>query len=413
MWHSCSVLTQGLARTWHMHALPVFRVTGWKCVCVCKFLNVNLLVADGANFWFWNHFPPTHGVRLSRCSPSWTRCRGRTPWERAGSPDSCFHSGPPTLDSMWQRSQKPPPGGAAAPPHTLPSWSTRCRTPAALSGTLEGVKEKKSSSQQSNQVSVLATSQAHSDQPLRGSQMLAEPRVSYLTAPSGSSGQCGQCFPAFGWTCPGIHPWRWTRPAVLVACTLPQRVSRTRPLWSAEPSPDACWGPETTNPWLSQKKSTPRCPRPSRPASILPWQSGKHWGGGWRRGPGGQQPASGTCPELSSSSPQSPLKNGPPRPSSQTSPAVAADEEKEGRKKDDWKQENRARPDHVTYRNEMGRLAVLQLDPQPVKVLVAPPHAVLRQVKLRPRRLQEINERIYGPKDKKTGKYSLNIYSLN
>lgn len=274
-------------------------------------------------------------------------------------------------------------------------------------------KKKKSSSQQSNQFSVLATSQAHSDQPLRGSQMLAEPRVSYLTAPSGSSGQCGQCFPAFGWTCPGIPPWRWTRPAVLVACSLPPRVSRTRPLWSAEPSPDACWGPETTNPWLSQKKSTPRCPRPSRPASILPWQSGKHWGGGWRRGLGGQQLASGTCPELSSSSPQSPLKNGPPRPSSQTSPAVAADEEKKERKKDDWQQENRAHPDHVTYRNEMGRLAVLQLDPQPVKVLVAPPHAVLRQVKLCPRRLQEINERIYGPKDKKTGKYSLNIYSLN
>lgn len=92
---------------------------------------------------------------------------------------------------------------------------------------------------------------------------------------------------------------------------------------------------------------------------------------------------------------------------------MAADEEKEERKKDEWQQENCARPDHVTYRNEMGRLAVLQLDPQPVKVLVAPAHAVLRQVKLRPRRLQEINERIYGPKDKTTGKYSLNIYSLN
>lgn len=45
--------------------------------------------------------------------------------------------------------------------------------------------------------------------------------------------------------------------------------------------------------------------------------------------------------------------------------------------------------DDVAYRNEMGRLAVLQLDPQPVKVLVASPEAVLRQVKLDPRRLQE------------------------
>lgn len=67
----------------------------------------------------------------------------------------------------------------------------------------------------------------------------------------------------------------------------------------------------------------------------------------------------------------------------------------------------------VTYRNEMGRLAVLQLDPQPVKVLVAPPYAVLRQVKLYPRCLQEMNERIYDPKDKKTEKFSLNIYSFN
>lgn len=37
-----------------------------------------------------------------------------------------------------------------------------------------------------------------------------------------------------------------------------------------------------------------------------------------------------------------------------------------------------------TYGDEVGRLAVLQLDPQPVKVLVAPSHAVLGQVKLYP-----------------------------
>lgn len=52
-------------------------------------------------------------------------------------------------------------------------------------------------------------------------------------------------------------------------------------------------------------------------------------------------------------------------------------------------QENRSLVDDVAYRDEMGRLAVLQFDPQPVKVLVAPPDAVLRQVKLDPRRLQE------------------------
>lgn len=37
-----------------------------------------------------------------------------------------------------------------------------------------------------------------------------------------------------------------------------------------------------------------------------------------------------------------------------------------------------------TYRDEVGWLAVLQLHPQPVKVLVAPSHTVLRQVKLYP-----------------------------
>lgn len=43
----------------------------------------------------------------------------------------------------------------------------------------------------------------------------------------------------------------------------------------------------------------------------------------------------------------------------------------------------------LTYRDEVGRLAVLQLDPQPVKVLVAPSHTVLRQVKLYPRCLRK------------------------
>lgn len=52
-------------------------------------------------------------------------------------------------------------------------------------------------------------------------------------------------------------------------------------------------------------------------------------------------------------------------------------------------QGNRSLVDGVAYGNEMGRLAVLQLDPQPVEVLVAPPDAVLRQVKLDPRRLRE------------------------
>lgn len=42
-----------------------------------------------------------------------------------------------------------------------------------------------------------------------------------------------------------------------------------------------------------------------------------------------------------------------------------------------------------TYWDEVGRLAVLQLDPQPVEVLVAPPHAVLGQVKLYPRGLKK------------------------
>lgn len=38
----------------------------------------------------------------------------------------------------------------------------------------------------------------------------------------------------------------------------------------------------------------------------------------------------------------------------------------------------------LTYRDEVGWLAVLQLDSQPVEVLVAPSHAVLRQVELYP-----------------------------
>lgn len=76
-------------------------------------------------------------------SPSWTLCRGRTLWERAGSPGSCSHSGPPALGSTSPRSRPRPPGGGAAPPQTPPSWSTRCRTRAALSGTLVRVKEKK------------------------------------------------------------------------------------------------------------------------------------------------------------------------------------------------------------------------------------------------------------------------------
>lgn len=42
-----------------------------------------------------------------------------------------------------------------------------------------------------------------------------------------------------------------------------------------------------------------------------------------------------------------------------------------------------------TYWDEVGRLAVFQLDPQPVEVLVAPPHAVFRQVELYPRGLKE------------------------
>lgn len=42
-----------------------------------------------------------------------------------------------------------------------------------------------------------------------------------------------------------------------------------------------------------------------------------------------------------------------------------------------------------TYWDEVGRLAVLQLDPQPVEVLVAPPHAVLGQVELYPRGLKK------------------------
>lgn len=38
----------------------------------------------------------------------------------------------------------------------------------------------------------------------------------------------------------------------------------------------------------------------------------------------------------------------------------------------------------LTYGDEVGWLAVLQLDPQPVEVLVAPSHTVLRQVELYP-----------------------------
>ena len=43
----------------------------------------------------------------------------------------------------------------------------------------------------------------------------------------------------------------------------------------------------------------------------------------------------------------------------------------------------------LTYWDEVGRLAVFQLDPQPVKVLVASPHAVLWEVKLYPCRLKK------------------------
>lgn len=62
--------------------------------------------------------------------------------------------------------------------------------------------------------------------------------------------------------------------------------------------------------------------------AVLPWQTGRRLDAGWRRGRDGLRPASGTCLELSSSSPQTPLKIGQPRPSSQTSLAVAGDEER-------------------------------------------------------------------------------------
>ena len=44
---------------------------------------------------------------------------------------------------------------------------------------------------------------------------------------------------------------------------------------------------------------------------------------------------------------------------------------------------------HLTYWDEVGRLAVFQLDPQPVEVLVAPPQGVFGQIELYPCRLEE------------------------
>lgn len=76
-------------------------------------------------------------------SPSWTLCRGCTLWERAGSPGSCSHSGPPALCSTLPRSWPRPPGDGAAPPRTRPSWSTRCHTHETPSGTLTGADEGK------------------------------------------------------------------------------------------------------------------------------------------------------------------------------------------------------------------------------------------------------------------------------
>lgn len=65
----------------------------------------------------------------------------------------------------------------------------------------------------------------------------------------------------------------------------------------------------------------------SESTTVSPWQTGKRSGVGWRRGRGGPRLASGTCPELSSWSPQTPPKNDPPRPSSQTSLARAGGNE--------------------------------------------------------------------------------------
>ncbi len=78
--------------------------------------------------------------KMSR-SPSWTLCRGRTLWGRAGSLGSCSHSGPPALCSTSPRTRPHPPGGAAAPPLIPPSLSTRCHIHAAPLGTLVEVKD--------------------------------------------------------------------------------------------------------------------------------------------------------------------------------------------------------------------------------------------------------------------------------
>lgn len=88
-----------------------------------------------ANIKQINIYPVRRPLPLS---PSWTLCRGHTLGVRAGIPDSCSRSGPPALRSTSSRSRPRPPGGAAALPPTPPSWSTRCRTHAALSGTLMG-----------------------------------------------------------------------------------------------------------------------------------------------------------------------------------------------------------------------------------------------------------------------------------
>lgn len=135
----------------------------------------------------WTRDTRVTGESVRSPSPSWSRCRGRTLGERAGSPDSCSRSGPPAPGSRWPRSRPCPPGGAAAPPRTRPSWRKRCRTPAAPSGTLEVVQGQKE-----------AGRFIPEHVPCGPEGSVAEPGVRYLTAPSGSSGRCGRCFPAFG-----------------------------------------------------------------------------------------------------------------------------------------------------------------------------------------------------------------------